>query len=193
MSRLLNVFLVLLILTTASATAAENAQLIAGVFSPARAAPDFSLRGSDGRELKLSSHSGKVVVLGFGFTSCPDVCPITLAVLAQAHKKLGVAAKDVQVVYITVDPERDDAARMKMYLGTFNPTFVGGTGTPEQLAVVRAEYGITTTKKFHGADYTIGHSSYIYLIDRKGNLRALMPYGRAPNDYVHDLKILLNE
>ena len=84
--------------------------------SPPRQAPEFSLQGSDGRELNLSRYRGKVVLLGFGFTSCPSVCPTTLATLAQARRKLGAAAADVQIVYITVDPERDNAERMKEYL-----------------------------------------------------------------------------
>ena len=82
------------------------------------------------------------MILGFGFTSCTDVCPFTLATLAQAHKKLGAQAGEVQVIYITVDPERDDAARLRDYLAGFDPSFLGGTGTPEQLAAVRNEYGI---------------------------------------------------
>jgi protein SCO1/2 len=171
--------------------ARADTALKAGVFEPARAAPDFSLRGSDGKELKLSHYLGKVVILGFGFTSCPDICPTTLATLAQAHKKLGAQAKDVQVIYITVDPERDTPERMHKYLDSFDPTFIGGTGSAEQLAAVRREYGIQAVRKNYGENYSFGHSSFIYLIDRKGELRALMPYGHPPDDYVHDAKLLL--
>ena len=172
-------------------TAADDTTLRAGVFDPPRPAPDFSLTGSDGSELNLARYRGKVVVLGFGFTSCPDVCPTTLAVLAQARKKLGPAGKDMQVVYITVDPERDDAQRLHKYLSTFDPTFIGGTGSAEELAAVRREYGIMASKKAVGTSYLVSHSSYTYLIDREGLLRALMPYGRTADDYVHDLRILL--
>ena len=104
-----------------AASAANAPALKAGVFSPPRQAPDFSLQGSDGRELKLSSYRGKVVVLGFGFTSCPDVCPTTLGTLAQARRNLGAQAANVQVIYVTVDPERDVADTMKKYLGAFDP------------------------------------------------------------------------
>lgn len=171
--------------------AASDSTLRAGVFDPPRAAPDFALRGSDGGELALSHFRGKVVLLAFGFTSCTEVCPTTLATLATARKKLGADAKDVQVVYVTVDPERDDAARMKKYLAGFDPTFVGCTGTEEQLAAVRAGFGITATRKVSGDGYSYSHSSYVYLIDRQGALRALMPYGQAADDYVHDVRILL--
>jgi protein SCO1/2 len=179
------------VLLAAAVGAAEDAGLRAGAFDPPRVAPDFSLRGSDGTELKLSRYRGKVVILGFGFTSCSDVCPTTLAVLAQARKKLGADGHELQVVYITVDPERDDAERLRKYLAGFDPTFAGGTGTAEQLAAVRESYGIAATRSTRGADYTFAHSSYTYLIDRDGSLRALMPYGHTSDDYAHDVRILL--
>ncbi len=185
--------LLLSLLFTAAMSAADDATLKAGVFNPPRQAPDFSLSGSDGSELRLSRYRGKVLVLAFGYTSCPDVCPMTLAVLAQARKKLGVEGNELQVVYITVDPERDDAERLHKYLAAFDPTFVGGTGTAERLAAVREEYGIIANKKSVGTSYSVAHSSFTYLIDRDGSLRALMPYGCTPDDYVHDLRILLKK
>ena len=183
--------LLLLLLFTAAVSATDEAALKAGVFSPPRQAPDFSLSGSNGSELKLRSYRGKVVVLAFGFTSCPDVCPITLATLAQARKKLGAAGTELQVVYITVDPERDDAGRMRTYLAAFDPTFIGGTGTAERLDAVRKEYGIVATRHPFHTSYLYAHSSFTYLIDREGKLRALMPYGHTADDYVHDLRILM--
>lgn len=181
------------LLFAAAAAGADAPELKAGVFSPPRQAPEFALAGSDGRALNLSRFKGKVVLLGFGFTWCPSVCPTTLATLAQARRKLGSAAADVQIVYITVDPERDKAERMKEYLAAFDPSFVGGTGTAERLAAVRKDYGVFAQKKGQGKDYQVAHSSFTYLIDRSGSLRALMPYGHGPDDYVHDLRILLNE
>jgi protein SCO1 len=167
--------------------------LKAGSFTPAHAAPEFSLGGSHDAQLKLSDYRGKVVVLGFGYTSCPDVCPTTLSVLAQARRKLGAPAKDVQVLYVTVDPQRDDAKRMKEYLAAFDPTFVGGTGSEKDVAAVRKQYGVTADKKAFGDSYVVAHSSSTYLIDRAGRLRGLMPYGRSADDYVHDLTILLGD
>lgn len=179
-------------LSAASGPAAAEA-LRAGVFDPPRPAPPFALRGSDGETLDLARYRGKLVVLAFGFTSCPDVCPTTLGVLASARKKLGARAADVQVVYVTVDPERDDAARMRGYLAAFDPTFVGGTGDPDALAAVREQYGIVAAKVAQAGGDGISHSSYTYLIDRAGRLRALVPYGRTADDYAHDLDILLRE
>lgn len=182
------------VLALVSASLCQAApQLIAGTFDPPRAAPDFELQHSDGGTLKLSDHRGKVILLGFGFTSCPDVCPTTLATLAQAHKKLGEQAVDVQVIYITVDPQTDTAAQMKKYLASFDATFIGGTGTEAQLSEVRKQYGILAQKKNFGSNYTYAHSSYVYLIDRAGKLRALMPYGHKPDDFAHDVRALLAE
>lgn len=179
-----------LLLSAASARAGDAAALKAGVFDPPRAAPDFTLAGSNDSELKLSTYRGKVVLLGFGFTSCAAVCPITLGTLKQVNKKLGTQASDLQVIYITVDPDRDDAPRLKKYLSSFDPAFIGGTGTQAQLAAVRRDYGIAA-EKVAGPDGSYTHSSFIYLIDREGRLRALMPFGHAADDYVHDLRILL--
>jgi protein SCO1/2 len=167
--------------------------LKAGVFDPPRDAPLFSLQKSGGGTLALRDYRGKVVVLGFGYTSCTEVCPVTLATLAQAQRKLGPAAADVQIVYITVDPERDNPQHMQEYLRAFDATFVGGTGTPDALAAVRKDYGVTAEKHGTAGSYSFAHSSFTYLVDRRGRLRALMPYGHAADDYVHDLRILLAE
>lgn len=174
----------------AVAGTAANA-LRAGVFTPARPAPDFKLKGSDGSELSLARYRGKVAIVVFGFTACPTVCPTTLRTLADAHKALGDAGSDVQILYITVDPERDDVEKMRAYLAAFDPSFIGGTGTTDELAAVRKEYGIFANRESAGESYSFSHSSYTYLVDRDGLLRALMPYGQKAEDYVHDLNILL--
>jgi protein SCO1 len=190
-SNLAHALLLSLLWVGVAASGTDAPALKAGVFDPPRAAPDFSLQGSDGRALQLSRFKGKVVVLGFGFTSCPNVCPTTLATLAQARKKLAAQRSDVQVVYITVDPERDDVARLREYLGGFDPDFIGGTGSAEQLEAVRRSYGIAAKRETSGDAYGYSHSSYTYLIDRAGRLRGLMPYGRSADDYVHDVRLLL--
>jgi len=176
------------------AQAADTLGLKAGVFDPPRMAPDFTVRGSDGKELKLSQYRGKLVLLEFGYTSCVDVCPVSLGMLAEARRQMGAQASQLQVIYVTVDPERDTPERMRNYLRAFDPTFIGATGTPQQMARVRQDYGITATKKMidgSKTDYTIGHSSYLYFVDRKGSLRALLPFGRTAADVVHDATLLL--
>lgn len=186
--------LAVLVLFTSAATAATNTALRTGTFDPPRQAPEFSLAGSNGAPVKLSSYRGRVVALGFGYTSCPDVCPTTLADLAKARRKLGDAAKDFQVIYVTVDPERDNAALLREYLAAFDPTFLGATGAPAELALVRSQYGIQTNRtegRGKDAGYFVHHSSYVYLIDRSGRLRAMMPFGVSVDDIVHDAKVLL--
>jgi protein SCO1/2 len=186
----------ILLLPLTIAGAAEQLGLKSGVFDPPRAAPDFALPASNGQQFKLSSQRGKLVVLGFGFSHCPDVCPVTLAILAQVRKQLGAQADNVQVIYVTVDPERDTAARLREYLAMFDPTFIGVTGKAEQLSAVRQAYGIAASRaenKDAKDGYLVHHSSYIYLIDRQGLLRALVPFGKTAADIVHDIKILLHE
>ena len=177
------------------ARAGNVESLRTGAFDPPRAAPDFSLSGSNGAELTLSRSRGKVVALGFGYTSCPEVCPTTMAFLAQARRQLGTARDGFQVVYVTVDPERDTADRLRKFVTAFDPTFIGATGTAAQLAQVRSAYGIQVSKinsaKSTGSDYLLHHSSYVYLVDRSGNLRAMMPFGVSVDDIAHDVKVLL--
>jgi protein SCO1 len=192
MNRLITLLLPLLCCAVV-ASAENSVPLIAGVFTPQRLAPDFSIRASDGGELKLSRYRGKVVLLSFGYTSCTAACPVTLAALAQAHRKLGALGSDLQVVYVTVDPERDDAERMRKFLAAFDPSFIGGTGTAAQLAAVRQNYGISAAKIPTPDGYMMSHTSYVYLIDRNGYLCALMPFGHVADDYVHDVSLLLQQ
>ncbi|MEO8063751.1 MAG: SCO family protein [Pseudomonadota bacterium] len=193
--------LLVIALVMAIASAAEPMRLAAppdlfkaGTLSPVMPAPALALQGSDGKPLTLTRFRGKAVLVAFGFSNCGEVCPITLATLAGARKKLGAAGADVQVVYVTVDPERDDEAQMKKFLGSFDPTFVGGVGSRTQIDAAEKSWGISSVKNTNAdGSYTIGHSSSIYLVDRKGGLRAVMPYGHPSDDFVHDLKILLSE
>lgn len=178
--------------TLRSTPQAARAEVMkAGVYNPTHAAPEFSLRGSDGSDVTLARYRGKVVLLTFGFTHCAAVCPTTLATLAQARRKLGKAAEQVQVIYVTVDPDRDDAAHMHDYLAAFDRSFIGATGTPEALAAARKGYGVTATRQGTGPDYAMAHTSSIFLIDRAGMLRALMPFGHDAADFVHDIDFLL--
>jgi protein SCO1/2 len=187
------VFLALLLLA-ARAGAAPIAGLKSGLFEPPRAAPEIALQASDGKPFTLASYRGKLVVLEFGYTHCADVCPVSLASLAQARQKLGPAAARVQVLFITVDPARDDAARLRSYLAGFDRSFIGLTGSAAQVDAVLKAYGISASKKMvegSKTNYTMHHSSYLYFVDRQGMLRALMPFGRPADEIVHDALLLL--
>jgi protein SCO1/2 len=185
--------LLLLLACTATAGAAAAGSFKSGVFDPPRQAPGFALQGTDGQMLNLNRYLGKVVLLAFGYSSCAAVCPVTLHTFALAVRKLGPAAADVQVVYVTVDPERDTPVRLKQFLASFDPTFTGATGTEQQLEQVRKDYGVSAKKIPYEKTYVYDHSSFTYLLDRKGRLRALMPYGHTADDFVNDLNILLRE
>jgi protein SCO1/2 len=165
----------------------------AGVFDPPHMAPDFSLTGSDRSDVTLARYRGKVVLLTFGFTYCAAVCPTTMATLAQARSRLGKSADSVQVIFVTVDPARDDAAALRTYLAAFDRSFIGASGAPDALAGVRQKYGVTAAKQGTGPDYAMAHTSSIFLIDRAGKLRAMMPFGRDASDFVHDIRQLLAE
>lgn len=191
--RLVALFLPLLLAARAGAAPAEA--LKAGVFAPPRAAPALALAASNGAPFKLADYRGKVVILEFGYTQCAAVCPTTLATLAQARTLLGADAGRVQVLFVTVDPARDDAARLRAWLAQFDKSFIGLTGSARQVDAVLKAYGITARKLpiAGSADYGMDHSAYIYFIDRKGMLRALMPFGRPAADVAHDARMLLRE
>jgi protein SCO1/2 len=169
-------------------------RFVSGVFDPPRAAPNFELQGSDGSPISPLKYRGKVVALAFGFSHCPRVCPVTLAHLSEVARDLGESAKDLQVIFITVDPERDHPARLREFLSFFNSSFRGATGDPDQLKVVEQQYGVAA-QRVASQDtklaYEVHHSSSIFLIDRRGMLRVLVPFGREPKDLLHDITQLL--
>jgi protein SCO1/2 len=172
----------------------ENTPFKGGVFDPPRLAPDFTLQASDGSAFRLHQYQDKVVLLGFGYTFCPDVCPTTLALLAQVYKNLGEAAKRLQIAYITVDPERDTVERLREYVQFFDKSFLGLTGTAEQLSQVRQDYGVLMEKQVvagSSGGYLIHHSAFIYVIDPTGRLRLMFPFGMSGAEMRHDLQLLL--
>jgi protein SCO1/2 len=182
------------LLLAAFAPGVEAAEFKGGVLDPPRPAPDFTLRAQDRGEFRLSRYRGDVVVLTFGYTFCPDVCPTTLAELAQVRERLGGAAKRLRVVFVTVDPERDSLERLRAYTRAFDSTFVGLTGTPDQLASVWKAYGVVAQKRVvpgTAAAYLVDHSAFVYVIDPEGRLRLMFPFGTAIEDMAHDIKLLL--
>ncbi len=196
LARLLPALLIAVLPAFAQAVDPNPIGLKAGVFDPPQMAAEFpaGVKATDNGDLTLARFRGKVVLLVFGFTHCPAICPTTLATLAQARKLLGPDAASLQVIYVTVDPERDDVAHVRDYLAGFDRSFVGGTGRPDALEVVRKRYGVTAQKvpaTGGGADYAMSHSTSIYLIDREGRLRALMPFGHSADDFAHDVRQLM--
>ena len=154
---------------------------------------DFRLTDFNGQPRTLADFRGKVVVVFFGYTHCPDVCPTTLSEMASAVKKLGAEGAKVQVLFVTADPERDTPAVLKQYVGAFNPAFLGLRGTPEETARVAKEFKVILQKN-PGADpnnYTVDHSSGTYIYDASGKLRLYVGYGQGADVFAHDIGELL--
>lgn len=156
---------------------------------------DFSLSDSRGNMRRLSEFRGKVVALFFGYTHCPDVCPTTLADLARAIDKLGERGKDVQVLFVTLDPARDTPEVLGKYVPSFNPGFIGLRGDEDTTRKVAQDFKIFYAKQEIGsrAGYTIDHSAGVYVFDRKGALRLYLNHGQSVQDIAHDLGVLLDE
>lgn len=153
---------------------------------------DFSLNAHDGRLQSLSAFRGKVVALFFGYTHCPDVCPTTMLEYAQAMKALGADAERVQVLFVTLDPERDTPQVLAGYVPHFDKRFLGLSGTPAEVKRVAERYRIVGQKvATEGGGYTIDHSAGSYLIDREGNLRVYEAYGTPAASLAHDMRELL--
>ena len=156
-------------------------------------ARDFSLTDHNGQIRTLADFKGKVAAIFFGYTHCPDVCPTTLSDFAAALQQLGPQAKRVQVIFVTVDPQRDTPELLKLFVPAFNPDFLGMFTDQESLKILAKEYKVVYQKtSVKGADdYLIDHSAGTYVYDPQGRLRLLIPYGSSPDAIAHDLKILL--
>lgn len=157
-------------------------------------ARDFRLTDHNGRIRTLADFKGKAVAVFFGYTHCPDVCPTTLADFAAALKLLGEQAGRVQVIFVTVDPQRDTPDILRQFVPAFNPSFLGMYSDTDTLKRLAKEYKVVYQKTSVKAadDYLIDHSAGTYIYDPKGNLRLLMPYGSSPEAIAHDLKMLLS-
>jgi protein SCO1 len=153
---------------------------------------ELNLIDHDGRPRTLADFRGKVVMLFFGFTHCPDACPTTLAEMAQAVRELGPDGDKVQVLFVTVDPERDTAPVLKQYVPSFHPGFLGLYGDPEATARVAKEFKVFYQKQpLPGGDYSVDHAAGTYVFDRDGRLRLFARYGQGAADLLHDVRVLL--
>ena len=153
----------------------------------------LELKDTSGRLRHLEDFRGKAVVLSFGFTHCPDVCPTTLADLAGVMKSLGADADRVQVLFVTVDPERDTPEALAKYVGAFDPRFIALHGDLAATQRVAKEFKIYFEKRKQGESYTIDHSAQSYVIDAQGRLRLLVRYDRLAQDLPEDLRAILKQ
>ncbi len=154
------------------------------VINPPLPAAEIRLQDTNSQNFTLSSLRGKVVLLYFGYTNCPDECPLTMAHLKLAVDQLGADARDVRVAMITTDPQRDNAQALKTFMGKFSPDFIGLLGTQEELAKVWKDYGVTVE------DNGETHSYFIYVIDPAGNWRETFMPDSLPADIASDVRLL---
>jgi protein SCO1/2 len=156
---------------------------------------DLGLTDQDGKVRHLSEFKGKLVVLFFGYTHCPDVCPTTLMELAKAMRMLGPKGREVQVLFVTLDPARDLPGVLKQYVPSFDPSFIGLRGSEKQTQQVARDFRIFYAKQVSGgrSGYSIDHSAGLYIFDKKGRIRVYSNPGQGAKDIAGDLGKLLNE
>jgi protein SCO1/2 len=157
--------------------------------------PDFALTDENGGLFRLSDQQGNVVLLFFGYTSCPDVCPTTLATWRKIHEALGDDARRVRFVFVTVDPERDTAERLGLHVNAFNPDFIGLTGAPDELDPVYEAFDVyyeKDTSSGSALGYLINHTATTFVLDPQGRWRLRETYGTEAEDIVHDIRQLLD-
>ncbi len=158
-------------------------------------ARDFNLPDALGQQRSLKDFAGKVVVVFFGYTQCPDVCPTSLQELAEVKQLLGAEGERLQGIFVTLDPERDQPEMLKAYMESFDPSFVALRGTPEQTAAIAKDFKIFY-KKVEGPtpqSYTLDHSAGSYVYDTQGRLRVYERYGSGPQLLAADVRTLLAE
>ncbi|MDD2923325.1 MAG: SCO family protein [Anaerolineales bacterium] len=153
---------------------------------------NFTLTSSKG-DVSLNDYRGKLVLLYFGYTFCPDICPATLANVGQALRTLGASADDIQLIMISLDPARDTPAKLAEYVAHFHPSFIGATGSDEKIAEVASLYGIFYEKRTGSAasGYLIDHTATLLVIDREGYLKLVFPFGVTVPEIADDLKYML--
>ena len=156
-------------------------------------ARDFALTDAAGKRRTLAEFRGKLVVVFFGFAQCPDICPTTLADLAQVKKRLGSDGERIQVVFITVDPERDSPQVLASYVPAFDPSFIGLTGSSEEIAAAAREFKVFFQKVAGKTEtsYTIDHTTGAYVFDREGRVRLFIRHGTGAEAIAADLQRLL--
>lgn len=183
----------LLIVLSVVLTGCQPYQYHGLLLDSATQAPDVTLTNQAGQPTSLSDFRDKVVLLYFGYTFCPDVCPTTLTAVNKALEQLGNQADQVQVVMVSVDPQRDTPAVLANYLSNFNPTFVGLTGTPDEIASAATPFGVFY-EQHEGSvatGYLVDHTASVMVLDREGRLRLVFPFGTPAEDIASDLKQLL--
>ena len=154
-------------------------------------APSFSLVSHHGDRVSSRDFPGKLLAVFFGYTSCPDVCPLTLSHLGGALQQLREEGDRIQVLFVTVDPARDSPDRMASYLGAFHPSFLGLTGTEDEIQEVADAFGAFFVRNDDGENYTVDHTARTFVLDPRGRIPLSFPITATPEEMARDLAILL--
>lgn len=179
---------------TAAPTGGYMDDLRGAIFDPPRALADFEVPSTAGQPFKLSDHRGEVILLYFGYRTCPDFCPTTLIELNAAYNDLGEPADKLKVIFVTIDPERDTLENMKQYTGAFHQDFLGLRAEGDKLKMLIDEFGVVAEKRIVGESalsYLYDHTASIFLIGPDGQLEAQYLYGTDYRDIVHDVQLIL--
>ncbi|EAV46907.1 MAG: SCO family protein [Nitrosomonadales bacterium] len=185
-----NIFFIIFSLLSLSCSKNAEFQFNGSDISQANLNPSFELLSHTGEIRKNTDFRGSVVAIFFGFTHCPDICPTTMQELKYIRESLGKQGDDLQVLFITLDPERDGQSLLSSYVPSFDKSFIGLTGSQEDIDSVASQYKIFHMKVGDGDSYTIDHSSGIYLIDKVGKIRVRHPYGSEVENIIKDIQYL---
>lgn len=191
--RLIPILLLMAMLSACGSQEADPSQFRGTMMPAAVAAPDFALTDGDGETVSLSDFRDEMVLLYFGYTFCPDICPTTLAELAKVQRELDDAGEKIQVVMVTVDPDRDTPEKLAEYVNHFHPDFVGLSGSKEEIDAAGEGFGLYYQKNegSEATGYLVDHTARVFVIDQEGNYQLSFSYGTPVEDIVHDLRLLM--
>lgn len=186
--------LFLLVIPAACGSQEMDPSQFKGTFMPSLIpVPDFTLTNTAGESVNLSDYEGEIVLLYFGYTFCPDICPTTLSELSNVQRQLDDAGEKIQVVMVTVDPQRDTPENLGKYVTHFHPDFVGLSGTKAEIDAAGEIFGVYYEKQegSEATGYLVDHTARVFVVDPQGNYQLSFSYGTPVADIVHDLNLLL--
>lgn len=185
--------MILLVIVLAGCSFNSSYTFKAGTISPPREAPPLQLTDQYGQPFDLANETGKVVLLYFGYTTCPDACPTTLSDWMEVERLLGDDAEKVEFVFVTIDPERDTVDKMRQYLDFFDPEFIGLSGTLDQITTIQQAYGIMAIREDQpdsAVGYLMNHTTSYWAVDTDGKLRLVISHGTDPELVAEDIRHL---
>lgn len=187
--------LALLLLTACSGLLGRTAQLNGTVYTEPRQTPAFTLQNAAGEDVSLQDYRGKVVPIYFGYTFCPDICPTTMADLARVQRDVDDDGSAMQVLMVTVDPQRDTAQVVQDYVSSFHPTFIGLSGSDQRIAAATEPFGVfyEVAEGSEATGYLVDHTARVFVVDKQGALRVSYAFGTSIEEMAADMRVLIGE